>query len=132
MRKDFEVILDPIQVLYVAAEGGTSGASAAFERLEGKVGGLRGRKFYSTYHRGEYRACVRRQEDDDPAELDLAVWRIAGGKYVRRRMKDWADKVDMIGSTFAEMASIHDPDPDRPSIEFYRREDELILFLPVK
>lgn len=35
------------------------------------------------------------------------------------------------GPTFAELANAAETDATRPSIEFYRRRDEIGLFLPV-
>ena len=77
-----ETILKEIKILYVKAEGGPSGGKEAFDRLEAKVG-LKGRKFYGTYHNDEYRACVAMREDDNPSELGLETGSIPGGKYVK-------------------------------------------------
>jgi hypothetical protein len=38
---------------------------------------------------------------------------------------------ERIGPTFAALARAARPDPTRPSIEFYRRRDEIDLLLPV-
>jgi hypothetical protein len=38
---------------------------------------------------------------------------------------------ERIGPTFAELVKTADSDHTRPEIEFYRRYDEIDLFLPV-
>lgn len=119
---------DPVAVWYVAAEGGPPGAPAAFADLERRIGSLRGRKFFGTFLDGEYRACVAIRDSDAPELLGLPRWTIPGGRYARRA---WKGEWDCIGSTFDEMAKEHAPDPARPTIEYYRRENEVVLFLPV-
>jgi hypothetical protein len=127
-----EVSLDPIEVMYVVAEGGPQGAPAAFDVLESRLQNLRGRKFYGTFLRGEYRACVAIQPGDDPRALGLATWTIPGGKFERRKLTDWQDRIPEIGATFISMAREFDAEESRPSVEFYRSTRELVLFLPVR
>lgn len=64
--------------------------------------------------------------------LDTGV--IPGGLYVREKMKDWSSRIPEIGRTFMAMVERerHRVDNSRPSIEFYRSQDELILLLPVR
>ena len=126
------VTLDDFDVMCVVAQGGPSGAPAAFHALESPLKGVKGRKFYGTYLAGEYRACVALQPDDDPAALGLATWRIPGGKFEKRKLMDWQSRLPEIGATFIAMAAEFDADESRPSVEFYRSTRELILFLPVK
>jgi predicted transcriptional regulator YdeE len=128
------VELNGIKVMYVIAEGGISGVKEAWERLESKVGSLKGRKFYGAYFhdKEEYRACIAIRENDDPAASGLKVWTIPGGKYARSKMDNWPANIDRIAPAFDEMATAHDHDDSRPSIEFYRSQRELILLLPVK
>ncbi len=126
------VRIDDIDVLCVVAEGGTRGAQAAFGALEGRLGSLHGRKFFGTYHAGEYRACVAIEPDDDPEALGLMTWRIPGGGFERRKLMDWQERIGEIGATFDAMIAESEFDPSRPSIEFYRSSREVLLLLPVK
>ena len=116
--------------MYVEATGGTDGAADAIHELEGRFQSLRGRKFYGTYLDGEYRACVAIKEGDDPAELDLKTWVIPGGEFACRKLDDYEEKIPEIGQTFQAMIAENPWDSTRPSIEFYRSHDELILYLP--
>lgn len=126
------VTIDDIDVMYVIAEGGPSGAPAAFEEIEAAIGSLRGRRFFATYDGDEYRACVAVQDGDDPKTLDLATGRIPGGEYERTRLADWQKHIDEIAPTFETMAAATEPDWTRPCIESYRSSNELLLLLPVK
>lgn len=107
------------------------GAGQAFDKLESYLSSLRGRKFYGTFQAGEYRACVALQPEDRPSELGLATWVIPGGRYARRKVKDWTEKVAQLGEMFDALAEEYQADPERPSIEFYRSQSELHLLLPV-
>src|SRR3990172_993279 len=85
---EMEVTLEDIQVMCVRAEGGPEGAKQAFDKLESRRPALKGRKFYGTFHAGEYRACVALRPEDDPSAIGLDVWVIPGGRYVRAKMGD--------------------------------------------
>ncbi len=89
---------------------------------------------YGTFHpaSGVYRACASPREGDDPGALGLETWTIPGGRYSKRVVKPFDGNYTVIGPTFEQMAARADYDPTRPSVEFYRRMDELVLLLPVK
>ncbi len=125
--------LEPVPVIFVKAVGGPAGARQAFEILESVLGGHRGRRFYGTYDSltREYLACVEEAKGDDRAAMKVGRWTIPGGKFATRKITDWQSKIPSIASTFDEMANDRKYDPHRPSIEFYRSESELVLYLPV-
>jgi len=126
-----EVILNDIEVMCVVAEAGPADAQQAFDKLESNLKSLKGRRFYGTYHAGEYRACVALLPDDKPDALGLETYVIPGGKYIRKKMTQWTKRLPEIGNTFIAMSKQYPTDPTRPSIEFYRSQSELLLFLPV-
>lgn len=131
-----ETTLGEIPMMYIVAEGGPAGARDAFNKLEGKLQSLRGRKFYGIFQpaTGEYRACVAIESGDDPQRLGLATGVIPGGLYIREKMKNWMSRRDEIGKTFVAMAEREKTrvDSSRPSVEFYRSQDELVLLLPIQ
>jgi hypothetical protein len=45
---------------------------------------------------------------------------------------DWTKRMAEIGKVFQRMSEHCERDASRPSIEFYRSQKELLLFLPVK
>jgi hypothetical protein len=128
------VVLPDVRVMYVESATGVAGAAEAFDRLEAKFSSLRGRKFYGTLlpPAGPYRACVAIEPGDDPPALGLPTWTIPGGKYLRAKVADWESRKEEIGRGFERLRAEGEPDPGRPSIEFYRSQKELLLFLPVR
>ena len=65
--------------------------------------------------------------------MGLASDVIPGGLYLREKMKNWTSRTDEIGKMFMAMGERERQrvDSSRPSIEFYRSQDELILLLPI-
>ena len=129
-------ILPNIPVMYVLSTNSTAGAREAFEKLERAIKDLRGRKFYGTFHPKTriYRACVAIKDVDNPKIYGLDTWVIPGGRYVKRKFKDWHARIDQIGPTVDEMHAENENrvDNSRPTVEYYRSEKELILYLPVR
>jgi hypothetical protein len=128
-----EVEREPIQVMFIRAADDASEFGPAFQRLEELVG-TRGRKFFGAFfpQTKEYRACVQLQEADDPSALGLETGTLPGGRYLRERIRGEPPALyERIGPTFEEMLKEAKPDETRPSVEFYRRHDEIDLLLPV-
>jgi len=129
------VELQEMPILRVMADMKGKGPSAAFNLLESKLPTIKGRKFYGTFQftpdGEEYYACVARIDSDDPGKMQLETGVIPGGWYVRSKLMDWEKNLSKLAGLFEEMARTHDVDPKRPSLEFYRSQAELQLFLPV-
>ena len=126
-----KVRLQPIDVMFVREYQEPSGE--AFEELEAVVG-LKGRRFYGLYDEvaGRYWACVRQRDQDDPATLGLKTRTIEGGHYATARLRgSYESLVPLIAPTFDAMAARHATDPCRPSVEYYRRHNEFVLYLPI-
>ncbi len=130
------VELQEIPVLRVRADMKGKGPSAAFNLLESKLLTLKGRKFYGTFQftpeGEEYYACVARIDSDDPERMQLETGVISGGWYARGTLMNWEKNLSKLPNLFEEMARTHDVDPKRPSLEFYRSQAEMQLFLPVR
>ena len=106
----------------------------AFEKLEAVVR-LKGRRFYGLFDEGagRYWACVQRRDQDDPVSLGLRTATIEGGMYATKRLRGSHEAlVPLIAPTFEAMAGRHTADPSRPSIEYYRRHNEFVLYLPIR
>ncbi len=123
--------LDGFEVMYVEAVDGLRGAPAAFQELERRLGGPRGRRFYGTFDGERYRACVIPKHSAEPAALGLETWTVPGGLYARRKLADWVGQEHRIGAEFAAMVDERPWDESRPSIEFYRSLREMVLYLPI-
>ena len=126
-----EVNLPDIPVMYITAES-MDKIKDAFSKLESYFPSLKGRKFYGTFHNGIYRACVAVNEGDNPKALGLETEIIPGGKYAVDKMDDWPKHIGHIKQRFMEMMEKAPFDESRPSIEFYKSFNDLILYLPIK
>ena len=125
------VVIKEIRVMYVVAENGPEGAKKAFDKLEKHLTTLKGRKFYGTFLNEEYMACVELEEQDSPSEKEVSTGIIPGGRYLKKKIENWMENLDKIGSTFGSMAATNAEDKSRPRIEFYRSMKELFLLLPI-
>jgi hypothetical protein len=125
---------DETPVMFLRAADELAGIRSAWERLESVVGSLRGRRFFGAFDVStlEYRACVELKEGDDPLALDLELGTLPGGSYLSARLRGEPPAVyEEIQPTFEALASSARLDMTRPSIEFYRRRNEIDLLLPV-
>ena len=127
------MVLEPVTVMYVEAEGGLSGIRQSWSKLEAKLPSLKGRKFYGTYYVANkiYRACVAITSEKEADTLNLPTWTIPEGKYLREKIKGWSSRPEIMRETFESMAREYDSDFTRPSIEFYKSQQEVILLLPI-
>jgi hypothetical protein len=127
------------KVLYVKTSDIPGGVPEAFRKLESHLSTRRGRKFYGAffYNQGNpfYWACVEIKEGDNLNNPELEIGILPSGKYASRKLKNWSDEKDIpkkIVGTFEEMSKEFEVDRERPEIEFYRSQSELILMMPVK
>jgi hypothetical protein len=123
-------------VVYAASPGGPDDIPGAAKRAWGEIEavlGPKGRKafgYWSPQDR-EYRACFSRLETDDPAALGLRETVVPGGPYRRARLEG-EGAYERIGPTFDELARDADVDDTRPFLEYYRREGEVDVLVPVR
>ena len=123
-------------VIYAASTGEPADIREAAQRAWGDLEAVlppKGRKAFGFWlpEAREYRACFSLEESDDPGALGLRQSVIPGGRYRRARLKG-QDLYDKIGSTFDELAKDAPIDDTRPWLEFYRREDEIDVLVPIK
>jgi hypothetical protein len=122
-----------VEVMFMRTRDMVEEMGPAWQRLEELVG-TRGRRFFGAFYpaTGEYRVCVQMQEGDDPDSLGLEAGSLPGGRYLRTRLRGEPPALyERIKPTFEALAGSADSDEARPSIEFYRRHDEIDLLLPL-
>ena len=101
-----------------------------FERLVG----LRGRRMYAVVDAtaGTYATCTPILPGDDPEALGLQRSVLPGGPYRRGRLRGEPPEVyGLIGEAMTEVAEAGPVDPARPCVEYYRRRDEIELWVPI-
>jgi Integron-associated effector binding protein len=104
----------------------------AWDELETLVA-LRGRHFYGAFDpvANDYRACVEVRAGEKLVP-GLESGTLPGGRYLRARLHGEPPAVyERIGPTFDELTRQTKPDTSRPSLEHYRRRDEIDLLLPI-
>ncbi|HEU5244863.1 MAG TPA: GyrI-like domain-containing protein [Gaiellaceae bacterium] len=127
-----EVERDEIAVQFVRVADGLANIRRAWDELETVVM-LRGRHFYGAFDpvAKDYRACVEVREGDEPVP-GLESGTLPGGRYLRARLRGEPPAVyEQIGSTFQELERQARQDESRPSLEWYRRRDEIDVLLPI-
>ena len=97
--------------------------------------GLRGRKMFALIDTdaNSYTVCTPVKDGDDPGSLGLQVGTLPGGWYLRGRLVGEPPEVyEHIADGMAELEAMMTADPARPLVEFYRRRDEIDLWLPIQ
>jgi hypothetical protein len=132
MSEFVEIERKEIAVQFVRVPDEIEHIRRAWDELEAVVP-LRGRHFYGAFDpvADDYCACVE-MRDGDVAVPGLESGTLPGGRYLRARLSGEPSVIyERIGPTLDEMARDRTRDETRPSIEYYRRHNEVDLFLPV-
>jgi hypothetical protein len=106
---------------------------ALWPRFETLVG-LPGRKMYALVDEsaGTYAACTPVLAGDDPAGLGLETGVLAGGWYLQARLTGEPPALyDRIGPAMTALEARAIVDLGRPLVEYYRRHDQVELWVPV-
>ncbi|MER5221793.1 GyrI-like domain-containing protein [Streptomyces flaveus] len=100
-----------------------------------KLVGLRGRKMYAQIdvRQNTYTVCTPVKEDDRPDLLGLQLGTLPGGSYLRGRLVGDPPQIyERIGDGMAELEAMLPVDDTRPLVEFYRRHDQIELWVPIR
>jgi Integron-associated effector binding protein len=127
-----EIEREEIAVQFIRAPDEIEHIRRAWNELEAAVA-LRGRHFYGAFDpvADDYRACVEMREGDELVP-GLESGTLPGGRYLRARLRGDPPAVyERIGPTFDELTREAKSDTSRPSLEHYRRHDEIDLLLPI-
>jgi hypothetical protein len=127
-----EIERQEIAVQFIRVPDGLEHIRRAWSELEAIVP-LRGRHFYGAFDAvaDDYRACVEVRGGDDLLP-GLESGTLPGGRFLRARLHgDPPGIYERIGPTFGELTQERQPDTSRPSLEHYRRHDEIDLLLPI-
>lgn len=127
-------IIEDIPVAYIAKNGNPKDvAEKAFWELEQKVP-LKGNKFYGVFDDklNEYRACVAINEVNQKDIKGLNQGIIQGGTYAYSTLVgEYFENLRQIAPTLDNLMKNYQKDPTRPCVEFYKRQTEIIVMLPI-
>lgn len=107
----------------------------AWPRFEASLDSLQGRRMMGLVFNRQniYRIATSKLERDSDHAYDLEETVVPGGEYLRVTLVGAAPEVySRIGAAFDVLLEQADHDPDRPLIEFYRREGEIDCLVPVR
>jgi hypothetical protein len=96
--------------------------------------GLQGRKMYAVIdvRSGTYTTCTPIRPDDHPLALKLRIGELPGGRFRRGRLRGEPPSVyGLIAPGVEELESTGPVDDTRPVVEFYKRSDEIELWVPI-
>jgi hypothetical protein len=124
---------EPKQILLKRVPDKLPEIQRAWPELENLVG-LHGRKFYGIFDEkaDEYLVATEVRPDDPRDHYGLEVGELAGGSYLRLSLHGEPPAVyGEIGPGFDQLHAAAKTDPERPQVEFYRRHNEIELWLPI-
>lgn len=124
---------EPVRVLRASCADELPAIQELWPRFEELVG-LRGRKMYAAIDvtAGTYSTCCVVRPTDDPAALGLDVGELPGGRFRRGRLRGEPPGLyELIGPGVEELEACGPVDRARPVVEFYKRHDEIELWVPV-
>jgi hypothetical protein len=129
------VELSPILTMSVKVEKFPEDVKGAFSSLGNKLHTKTGRKFFGAVNVGQdsidYQACLVQKDKFEHIVLGLQNYMIPGGKYVTNKLVNWSKNTHLIKEMFGEMEHRFRFDAQRPQLEYYKSNRELILLLPI-
>ena len=123
-----------VPIMYLDVDFDVEAIQAGWPEFESRFTSLRGRRMMAVVfpERGIYRLATEMRDEDDPDALGLDLGALPGGEYLQLTLVGEAPSVYRdIGPAFDELAGLGERDPSRPSIELYRRHDEIECLMPV-
>jgi len=124
---------EDVRVMLVRTRDELAAIQELWPRFERLVG-LRGRKMFALVDEqaGEYATCTPILERDDPDKLELEIGVLAGGSYLRVRLLGEPPQLyGRIAPAMNALTRLAAADRSRPAVEYYRRHDQVELWLPV-
>jgi hypothetical protein len=124
---------EPTPIMLARAADELPAIQRAWDRFE-KLVGLRGRKFYGVVDdkAGEYHVCTAIRDDDPSDHFGLETGELAGGAYLRIVLQGEPPAIyEQIGPTARHLHTLATADQTRHDVEFYRRHDEIEIWMPV-
>lgn len=97
--------------------------------------GLKGRKMYARADERShtYTVCTPLRDGDDPERYGLPTGALPGGSYLRGRLEGEPPEIyELIGPGMMELRGLVEIDESRPLIEFYRRRNQIELWVPLR
>lgn len=111
------------------------GVGEAFDSLIGRLPEGLNRSYYGISYITDkgvvYLAVTAERFEGEAAQYPFESFRIAKGNYRTVTVKDWSTKTDKIKDVFHEMLRDECPDADRPCVEWYKDDKEMMCMVRI-
>jgi hypothetical protein len=120
-------------IMFVAVKDGSEEIGRGWDHLESVLGSMQRRRFIGAFDDdGVYRCGVQIRDGDDPGGLGLHSGVIPGGSFLCATVRGPQPAAyALLAPTFDALQRSADQDPTRPSLEYYRRHDQIDVLMPV-
>jgi hypothetical protein len=129
------VNLNPMQVVGLQVQRFPEDVKTTFGKIEQKLITKSGRQFFGALSVQKddvaYKACMVPTDEFEHLALGLELYMLPGGKYVTNKLVNWSKNTHLIKEVFSEMEFKYKFDAQRPQLEYYKNNRELILMLPI-
>lgn len=114
-----------------------NGIDEAFNELINKTGDKAGERNYyrlSFLKDGKmvYNAVAEEKENDEASKYNYETFTIEGGDYYTEEVDDWQSKTDCIKDVFMEMMKDDNVDKQKPAVEWYKDDKEMLCMIKAK
>jgi hypothetical protein len=128
------VIKDNIKVIGFEVKNFPEGIGEAFEALANLLSGTFDRSFYGIRHMDEngiqiYRASAEEVNENEAEIYQCERYSIEKGEYLCVTLKDWRQHPDAIKEVFYHMTDDELLDTDKPCIEWYKNDEEMLCMM---
>jgi len=113
------------------------GISELFDELMSRLPGDYDRSYYGISHMNKdgemiYRAAAETLKPDEAQQLKLNEYTIEGGRYLCVKLLDWRKNLQKINSIFGDILKDPRTDHQKPCIEWYKNEQEMLCMVKMK
>ncbi|HEX5172352.1 MAG TPA: hypothetical protein VFW11_24420 [Cyclobacteriaceae bacterium] len=126
---------DDLRVFGVQVKTFPIGIGEAFDSLIGKLPEGLERSYYGiSYVRDKdivYLAVTAERFEGEAEKYNYERFTIAKGNYNTIMVKDWSKKTDKIKDVFHEIMKDDCPDENRPCVEWYKSDKEMLCMVRV-
>lgn len=130
------LIQDDITVFGVQVPNFPVGVGAAFEKLVQTLPGGLNRPYFGicSVQDGKllYYATTAETFPGEAALYNYEIRNVEKGEYMMEPIKDWKDKTDCIKDVFTRLVKQPDVDLEKPCVEWYKNDDEMLCMLRTK
>jgi hypothetical protein len=126
-----------IKVFGIEVKTFPNGIGDAFEELVKKTGADAGQRNYygiSEFKNGKivYYATAEEKQEGEAQRYNYEPYLIEKGEYFAEPLKNWRDKTDCIKDVFMEMMKSDSVDKQKPCVEWYKNDKEMLCMMKAK